>query len=102
MRAPLYGLLLGILLDILFWMTGPINQSLLKFLTELSTPVAYIISWITGWQFQQEEGIMLHLLAILATLPLLGIVCGLLCSAVKIQLKRNREKRSTKESPKLN
>lgn len=43
MRAPLYGLLLGVLLDILFWMTGPINESLLKFLTELSTPVAYII-----------------------------------------------------------
>ena len=91
MRAPLYGLLSGILLDVLLWFTGPLNESLLKFLTGLSTPVAYIISWITGWKFQQEESIMIYMLAIPISIALVGMLCGLFYSGVKVALNRRRK-----------
>lgn len=88
MRAPLIGLSTGILLDIVLWLSGPFayNSGLLKLLYIVSTPVAYIISWITGWTLHQEEGMLVYLFAIPITIPLLGLLAGLAYSGIKSML----------------
>lgn len=81
MRRPiLIGLSFGLLLDVLYWNLGPYSWDnlILKFLVTISTPVAYVISGITGWPLQQEAAIAIYAWAIVITLPLLGLLIGLI------------------------
>lgn len=78
-RTILIDVFFGLLLDVLFWFSGPYSNDsfITKFLWWISTPVAHILSWITGWPLKQEAGIALYVYAILITLPLLGLLLGL-------------------------
>ena len=76
MRAAIIGFLIGVLLDIILLWCGPLPTALLDILCSVSTPVAYVISWMTGWSFHQEEGILIYSCAIPVTLPLIGLMLG--------------------------
>lgn len=93
LRNTLPGLLIGILLDVLFWFGGPIsyNSWITKFLWWVSTPVAHVLSWITGWPLQQESGLALYVYAILITLPLLGILIGITFGIVRKLINRRND-----------
>jgi hypothetical protein len=55
----------------------------LKLLCIISTPVAILFSKISGWPLEQESAIMVYIFSILITLPLLGIIAGLLIAFIK-------------------
>ena len=90
MRAALVGFLIGILFDVLMWFCGPLTCDLRDTLVFVSTPVAYVVSWITGWEFRQEEAIMIYVVAIPITMPLIGITLGFVYSGVKSLVQRNK------------
>lgn len=87
-RPILLGLTLGFLLNILFWNSGPYSadSGVLNFLVFISTPVAQLLSWISGWPLQQESAIYLYNIAILITLPLIGLLIGWLFAVVRARL----------------
>ncbi len=91
-RPPLIGFFLGIIIDVVLWFSGPFSHDsvLLKFLCVISTPVAHIVSWITGWSFHQESGIMLYVFAIPITIPLLGLLLGFLYTVVSNLINKSR------------
>lgn len=89
LRAPLYGFLIGILLNVILWFCGPFHGLVLEFLCTISTPVAYIISWITGWKFMQEEGILIYVFAIPITIALSGLLAGFMYSGIKVLVNRS-------------
>jgi hypothetical protein len=78
LRYILIGFLAGMAFDMLWWFCGPYSWDswVLKFLTVISTPVALIISKITGEPLMQESALMIYTYAIVITLPLLGIIIG--------------------------
>jgi hypothetical protein len=94
MRHPaLIGFLIGLFCTFLWFAPiifrldfgDPPNESLLRdFLVWISTPVAYVVSWIIGWPLQQEAAIFIYVFfAIPITLPLLGLTLGFIYSRVK-------------------
>ncbi len=90
MRAALVGFLIGILFDVLMWFCGPLTCDLRDTLVFVSTPVAYVVSWITGWEFRQEEAIMIYVVAIPITIPLIGMMAGFLYAILTGFFKRKR------------
>lgn len=84
-RHILVGFLIGVGLDIIWWTFGEFIQdtSGLKFICFISTPVAIVFSKISGWPLHQESAIMVYIFSILITLPLLGIIGGLIIGLVK-------------------
>jgi hypothetical protein len=88
-RPPLIGFFLGIIIDILIWFCGPLPEDALEALCKISWPVAQIVSWITGWKFQQEEAIMIYIFAIPITLPLIGLFIGFLYVGIRNLVNKN-------------
>lgn len=90
MRPVLIGFLLGLLFDVLLWFCGPVTCDFTDGLCYVSSPVAHVISWITGWKFQQEEGLLIYVLAVPITIPLLGICAGFLYAGIARFINRSR------------
>jgi hypothetical protein len=91
MRAPLIGLFLGILLDLLIFLSGPlllesgISENVL---IPVATPLAYVISWITGISTSHESGLLLLVISVYLTFPLLGLISGFLYKGIQSLLNR--------------
>ena len=63
----------------MFGLHGPFSPDgpVLGALVVMATPVAHVITWVTRLRLQQEEAILVYLLAIPITLVLLGAAFGL-------------------------
>lgn len=94
-RPPLIGFFIGILMVIFLWLApsylaGP--EFSRNFMEPFCTPMAYVISWVTGISTSHESGILLLVYSSLITPPLLGLVVGFIYSGAKIIVNRNNRK----------
>lgn len=92
-RPPLIGFFLGILTVAILWFAGPLLDGTgfsRNILEPLCTPMAYVISWITGISRSHESGLMLLMYSLLITPPLLGLIIGFIYSGVRTIINRNR------------
>jgi len=89
-RPPLIGFFLGIIIDIVIWFCGPLPDGALNALCKISYPVAQIVSWITGWEFKQEDAIMIYIFAIPITIPLIGLIIGSLYVVIRKRVTNKR------------
>lgn len=90
-KAILIGFLAGVLLDVLFWFGGPYTWDswVLKLVSFISTPVAWIVSWIKDWPLEQEAAIYCYAVASVISIPLFSIVLSVVIS---VMVRRFRKK----------
>lgn len=93
-RPPLIGFTFGILFTIFSITCRSILQESgfsENVLVPMCTPMAYVISWITGISTSHESGMMLLAYSLFITPALLGLVVGFMYSGIKVILNRRTE-----------
>lgn len=86
-RPPLIGFLLGILFVFVIWFAGSPEFSR-NVLEPLCTPMAYVISWITGMSTHHESGLMLLVYSFMITPPLMGLIIGFIYTGIRVIINR--------------
>jgi hypothetical protein len=98
-RPPVAGFLIGLFCSILWFISWFIpwqyddlwDTWLMHFIVWISTPVAHIVPAIMGWTLRQEAGLFIYsFFAIPITLPLFGLLIGILFKVIKNLIGKSR------------